>query len=135
MMIWLKRKTSRVSFSPKKVGSRGLYIEMAAFASLVIEEAPISSSSFPFEAAPVGAAARARRMQVSPLLLVLTLVDVTAGKLSDAVGRCVLRTRRAISLVGDDTLDGHRGKKVFGKGRHVDAVRSSQSYAAFRYGL
>jgi hypothetical protein len=40
----------------------------------------------------------------------------------------------AISLVGDDTVDGHRGKKVFGKGRHRDAVRSSHSYTAFRYG-
>jgi DDE superfamily endonuclease len=39
-----------------------------------------------------------------------------------------------ISLVGDDTVDGHRGKKVFGKARHRDAVRSSHSYTAFRYG-
>jgi hypothetical protein len=39
-----------------------------------------------------------------------------------------------ISLVGDDTVDEHRGKKVFGKGRHRDAVRSSHSYTAFRYG-
>jgi uncharacterized protein YerC len=40
----------------------------------------------------------------------------------------------AIRLAGDDTVDGHRGKKVFGKGRHRDAVRSSHSYTAFRYG-
>jgi uncharacterized protein YerC len=40
----------------------------------------------------------------------------------------------SIRLVGDDTVDGHRGKKVFGKGRHRDAVRSSHSYTAFRYG-
>jgi DDE superfamily endonuclease/Archaeal putative transposase ISC1217 len=39
-----------------------------------------------------------------------------------------------IPLAGDDTVDGHRGKKVFGKGRHRDAVRSSHSYTAFRYG-
>jgi hypothetical protein len=39
-----------------------------------------------------------------------------------------------IYLVGDDTVDEHRGKKVFGKGRHRDAVRSSHSYTAFRYG-
>jgi DDE superfamily endonuclease len=39
-----------------------------------------------------------------------------------------------IQLAGDDTVDEHRGKKVFGKGRHRDAVRSSQSYTAFRYG-
>ena len=40
----------------------------------------------------------------------------------------------SIQLAGDDTVDEHRGKKVFGKGRHRDAVRSSQSYTAFRYG-
>jgi DDE superfamily endonuclease/Archaeal putative transposase ISC1217 len=40
----------------------------------------------------------------------------------------------SIRIVGDDTVDGHRGKKVFGKGRHRDAVRSSHSYTAFRYG-
>ena len=40
----------------------------------------------------------------------------------------------SIPLAGDDTVDEHRGQKVFGKGRHRDAVRSSQSYTAFRYG-
>jgi len=39
-----------------------------------------------------------------------------------------------IRLVGDDTVDEHRGKKVFGKGRHRDAMRSSHSYTTFRYG-
>ena len=39
-----------------------------------------------------------------------------------------------IRLVGDDTVDEHRGKKVYGKGRHRDAVRSSKNYTAFRYG-
>ena len=39
-----------------------------------------------------------------------------------------------IRLVGDDTVDEHRGKKVYGKGRHRDAVRSSRNYTAFRYG-
>jgi hypothetical protein len=39
-----------------------------------------------------------------------------------------------IFLAGDDTVDEHRGKKVFGKGRHRDPVRSSKSYTAFRYG-
>jgi hypothetical protein len=45
----------------------------------------------------------------------------------------VLRTP-AITLVGDDTVDGHKGKKVFGKGRHRDPVRSTHSYTAWRYG-
>lgn len=39
-----------------------------------------------------------------------------------------------IRLVGDDTVDEHKGKKVYGKGRHRDAVRSSRTYTAFRYG-
>jgi hypothetical protein len=39
-----------------------------------------------------------------------------------------------IRLLGDDTVDEHRGKHVYGKGRHRDAVRSSHSYTAFRYG-
>jgi hypothetical protein len=39
-----------------------------------------------------------------------------------------------IRIVGDDTVDGHRGKKVYGKSRHRDAVRSSRNYTAFRYG-
>ncbi len=40
----------------------------------------------------------------------------------------------SIALAGDDTVDEHRGQKVFGKGRHRDAVRSSHAYTAFRYG-
>ena len=39
-----------------------------------------------------------------------------------------------VQLVGDETVDGHRGKKVYGKARHRDAVRSSHSHTVFRYG-
>jgi hypothetical protein len=39
-----------------------------------------------------------------------------------------------VPLAGDDTVTEHRGKKVHGKGRHRDAVRSSHSYTAWRYG-
>ena len=39
-----------------------------------------------------------------------------------------------IPLAGDDTVCEHRGKKVHGKARHRDAVRSSHSYTAYRYG-
>ncbi len=39
-----------------------------------------------------------------------------------------------VCLVGDDTVDGHPGPKVYGKGRHRDPVRSSHSYTAWRYG-
>jgi len=39
-----------------------------------------------------------------------------------------------VQLVGDDTVDGHKGARVYGKGRHRDPVRSSHSYTAWRYG-
>ncbi len=39
-----------------------------------------------------------------------------------------------VMLVGDDTGDGHTGPSVYGKARHRDAVRSSHSYTAWRYG-
>lgn len=39
-----------------------------------------------------------------------------------------------VMLVGDDTVDGHPGRCVYGKARHRDAVRSSHAYTAWRYG-
>jgi hypothetical protein len=39
-----------------------------------------------------------------------------------------------IHLVGDDTVDGHKGEHVWGKARHRDPVRSTHSYTAWRYG-
>ncbi len=39
-----------------------------------------------------------------------------------------------VVLVGDDTVDGHPGKKVYGKARHRDPVRSPHSHTAWRYG-
>lgn len=39
-----------------------------------------------------------------------------------------------IRICGDETVDGHRGKKVYGQARHRDAVRSSNSHTVFRYG-
>src|SRR5438067_1972210 len=45
-----------------------------------------------------------------------------------------LLPRGIVPLVGDDTVDGHKGKKVYGKARHRDPVRSSHSYTAYRYG-
>ncbi len=47
--------------------------------------------------------------------------------------RHLLPTGR-VPLVGDDTVDGHKGKHVYGKARHRDPVRSSHSYTAWRYG-
>jgi hypothetical protein len=39
-----------------------------------------------------------------------------------------------VRLVGDDTVDGHKGKHVHGKARHRDPVRSTRSHTAWRYG-
>lgn len=39
-----------------------------------------------------------------------------------------------VDVVGDDTVGGHPGAKVDGKGRPRDAVRSSHAYTARRYG-
>lgn len=39
-----------------------------------------------------------------------------------------------VYLAGDDTVTEHRGKKVYGKGRHRDAQRSSHSFVAHLYG-
>jgi hypothetical protein len=39
-----------------------------------------------------------------------------------------------VERAGDDTVDGHPGKRVYGKARHRDAVRSAHSYTARRYG-
>jgi hypothetical protein len=39
-----------------------------------------------------------------------------------------------VMLVGDDTVDGHKGEHVYGKGRHRDPVRSTRSYTTWRYG-
>jgi SRSO17 transposase len=39
-----------------------------------------------------------------------------------------------VLLAGDDTVTEHPGPQVFGKGRHRDGVRSTHSYAAYRWG-
>ena len=39
-----------------------------------------------------------------------------------------------VPLAGDDTVDEHRGAKVYGKGRHRDPVRSTHGYTAWRWG-
>jgi DDE superfamily endonuclease len=39
-----------------------------------------------------------------------------------------------VLLAGDDTVTEHPGRKLFGKGRHRDGVRSSHSYTAYRWG-
>ncbi len=39
-----------------------------------------------------------------------------------------------VVLAVDDTVAGHKGPKVYGKGCHHDAVRSTQSHVAWRWG-
>src|SRR5262249_23660717 len=39
-----------------------------------------------------------------------------------------------VVLVGDDTVDGHKGKRVYDKARHRDPVRTTKSYTAWWYG-
>lgn len=47
---------------------------------------------------------------------------------------CLIPADHPVVLIGDDTVDGHKGKRVWGKARHRDPVRSSHSYTAWRYG-
>lgn len=46
----------------------------------------------------------------------------------------VLLPQGTVYLVGDETVTEHPGRKVFGKGRHRDAKRSSHSYLAHMWG-
>ncbi len=39
-----------------------------------------------------------------------------------------------VPVAGDDTVAEHKGKKVYGKACHRDAVRSTHSYTAYRWG-
>jgi DDE superfamily endonuclease len=39
-----------------------------------------------------------------------------------------------VYLAGDDTVDEHPGRNVFGKARHRDPVRSTRTFTAYRWG-
>jgi hypothetical protein len=68
---------------------------------------------------------------------VLSQAHWSGLKLACRLCRLVLRllpAGRPVVLVGDDTVDGHRGRKVYGKARHRDPIRSTKSYTAWRYG-
>src|SRR4051794_40932696 len=61
----------------------------------------------------------------------------SAIRLACCLCRAVVATLpadRPIFLAGDDTVDGHPGKRVYGKARHRDPVRSSHSDTAWRSG-
>jgi len=58
-------------------------------------------------------------------------------RLAEALARRVVALLPAdaeVVLVGDDTVFSHPGRRVFGKARHRDPVRSSHAFSAWRYG-
>lgn len=57
--------------------------------------------------------------------------------LGGALARLIIRTfvpDGPVVLVGDDTVDGHPGRTVYGKARHRDPVRSTHTHTVWRYG-
>jgi hypothetical protein len=61
----------------------------------------------------------------------------SSWKLARVLARLVVATwcaKGVVDLVGDDTVDEHPGRKVYGKDKHRDAVRSSKTYVAWRWG-
>src|SRR3954469_9503351 len=68
---------------------------------------------------------------------VLSLAQWSGLTLASLLTRFILRhfwPQGRVRLVGDDTVTEHPGRKVFGKARHRDPVRSSHSYTAWRWG-
>jgi hypothetical protein len=68
---------------------------------------------------------------------VLSLARWSGLTLAALLARFILRhfwPEGRIRLVGDDTVTEHPGRKVHGKARHRDPVRSSHSYTAWRWG-
>ena len=61
----------------------------------------------------------------------------SSWRLARALAGYILRRwvpEGAVHVCGDDTVDEHRGKKVYGKACHRDAVRSTHSFTAYRWG-
>jgi len=61
----------------------------------------------------------------------------SSWRLAHALADFILRhwvPQGPVRLAGDDTVDEHRGKKVYGKACHRDAVRSTHSFTAYRWG-
>ena len=68
---------------------------------------------------------------------VLSSAKWSALRLACQLSRLVLALIPAgqpVILVGDDTVDGHPGRLVYGKARHRDPIRSRHGYTAWRYG-
>jgi hypothetical protein len=68
---------------------------------------------------------------------VLSSAEWSAVQLACRLARLVLALvpiDQPVILAGEDTVDGHPGRKVYGKARHRDPVRSSHGHTAWRYG-
>jgi hypothetical protein len=68
---------------------------------------------------------------------VLSLAQWSTLTLASLLTRFILQhfwPEGQVRLVGDDTVTEHPGRKVHGKARHRDPVRSSHSYTAWRWG-
>jgi DDE superfamily endonuclease len=68
---------------------------------------------------------------------VLSLAQWSGLTLAAILTRFIIRyfwPQGRIRLAGDDTVTEHPGRKVDGKARHRDPVRSSHSYTAWRWG-
>ncbi len=68
---------------------------------------------------------------------VLSSAEWSALHLACQLCRLILAlipAEQTVVLVGDDTVDGHPGRQVYGKARHRDPVRSSHGFTAWRHG-
>jgi hypothetical protein len=68
---------------------------------------------------------------------VLSLAQWSTLTLAATLARFILAhcwPQGRVRLVGDDTVTEHPGRKVHGKARHRDPIRSSHSYTAWRWG-
>ena len=68
---------------------------------------------------------------------VLSLAQWSGLQLASLLARFILGhfwPQGRVRLVGDDTVTEHPGRKVHGKARHRDPVRSSHAYTAWRWG-
>jgi DDE superfamily endonuclease len=83
---------------------------------------------------PLGPLARGHRTDYQRVLSRAPWSGIRLGCALTAFLLTHLLPAGPVLLVGDDTVDGHPGKKVSGKARHRDPVRSTHSYTAWRYG-
>jgi hypothetical protein len=56
------------------------------------------------------------------------------GKVLTQLVLDLLPPDQPVVVAGDDTVAQHRGKQVYGKGRHRDAVRSSHTHTVWKWG-